>query len=71
MLTLLLVASLCDSSGCGYSDVTSRFPEASTNRNCLEVALAINLQNAAAKEPTRFVCIPPAEYRRLVKSQAF
>lgn len=71
MLTLVLVAALCTSDGCGYMDATSKFREVKTDGDCIEVALALNLQNAALQQPTRFTCVPPSEFRRLVSSQAF
>lgn len=71
MLTLLLVASLCTAKGCGYADVTKRFPEAKSDKDCLEVALALNLQNVALKGQTRFACMEPEDYRQLVAKQAF
>lgn len=71
MLTLLLVASLCAPQGCGYSDVTKKFPEAKSDRDCLEVALALNLQNVALKGDTRFACMEPEDYYQLVQKQAF
>ena len=71
MLTLVLIASLCTAQGCGYSDVTRNFPEAKTDRDCLEVALALNLQNAALEGQTRFACMEPDAYGRLSQKQAF
>lgn len=71
MLTLVLIASLCTAQGCGYSDVTKSFPEAKSDRDCLEVALALNLQNVALEGQTRFACMEPEAYRLLAQKQAF
>lgn len=68
MLTLLMVAALCDNLGCTYMDVTERF-DIKSNAECAHVSVFLNEENILNQRPARFSCLEPKKYRTLAGLQ--
>jgi hypothetical protein len=68
MMTLLLVAALCDSAGCTYMDVSRKFNIA-TDNECVQMANFANSENRKNRKDPRFACLEPSKYRELVSRE--
>lgn len=64
MMTLLLVAALCDINGCTYMDITERFGIKS-DAECAHVSVFLNEENILNKKNPRFACLEPSRLRAL------
>ncbi len=64
MLTLLMVAALCDDLGCTYMDVTERF-SIKSNAECEHVSVFLNEENIMNNRNPRFACLEPSKFKSL------
>lgn len=64
MLTLLLVAALCDDAGCIYMDATKKM-KITSDYECAQMANFANHRNISENNDVRFACLEPKKYREL------
>lgn len=68
MITLILVAALCDTNGCSYMDTSGRF-DIRSDKECVQMANFLNNENRINRKDPRFSCLEPSKYRALASRE--
>lgn len=68
MLTLVMVAALCDNLGCTYMDITERF-SINSDAECQHVSVFLNEENIMNNRNPRFACLEPAKFKALLSTK--